>query len=183
MSMDSLRRPVTAIASFAGVCAAIVAASPAAEAAATELHVSPTTVRAGQSVHVSGSCEPNTQGFVLSSAFLHDASHDFAGVGAVGFSTSATGGFAGQASIPATISPGTYTVTARCGGGNLGISLTLTVTAPDAGGVPTAVPAGSGGVAATSDHSEEQLLGLGGAGAVLVGIGVIALARQRGHRH
>src|SRR6266516_2088948 len=152
MSKSPLRTSVRTIAPLVGVCAAILAASPAADAA-TELHVRPSTVAAGQSVQVSGSCEANTTGFALSTAFLHDASHDFAGVGAVSFSTNATGAFSAEASIPATISPGTYPVTARCGGGNLGISVTLTVTPAGAGGVPTAVPAGSGGLAATSDIS------------------------------
>ena len=121
MSKSPLRTSVRTIAPLVGVCAAILAASPAA-GAATELHVNPSTVPAGQSVQVSGSCEANTTGFALSTAFLHDASHDFAGVGAVSFSTDATGAFSAQASIPASISPGTYPVTARCGGGNLGIS-------------------------------------------------------------
>jgi hypothetical protein len=182
MSKIQLRRTVSTIAPLAGVCAAILAASPAADAA-TELHVRPSSVAAGQSVQVSGSCEANTTGFALSTAFLHDASHDFAGVGAVSFSTNATGAFSAQASIPATISPGTYPVTARCGGGNLGISVTLTVTAAGAGGVPTAVPAGSGGLAATSDASRQELLGLGGAGALAVVIGGFALVRTKSRRH
>jgi len=182
MSTSPLRTSVRTIVPLVGVCAAIFAASPAAQAA-TELHVSPSTVPAGQSVQVSGSCEANTTGFALSTAFLHDASHDFAGVGAVSFNTNAAGAFSAQASIPATTSPGTYPVTARCGGGNLGISATLTVTSPGAGGVPTAVPAGSGGLAATSDGTRQKLLGLGGAGALAVVIGGVAAARTKSRRH
>jgi hypothetical protein len=181
MSKSPFRTAVRTIAPLVGLCAAIVAASPAADAA-PELHVSPSTVTAGQSVQVSGSCEANTTGFVLSTAFLNDASHDFAGVGAVSFTTSATGAFSGQALIPATIPPGNYPVTARCGGGNLGISATLTVTSAG-GGVPTAVPAGSGGMAATSDQSQALLLGVGGTGLLLMSIGGLAISRKRSHRY
>ena len=124
---------------------AIWLAAPAGAAPSPSLHVTPSTVAAGGSVQVSGTCEPNTSGFAISPAFLHDATHDFAGVGAASFTTDAAGSFTVTAQIPASITPGSYDVTGRCGGGNLGISVPLTVTAAG-GGAPTAVPAGTGGL-------------------------------------
>jgi hypothetical protein len=154
------------------------ATSGVAVAAPASLQVSPGRVPAGGSVHVSGTCEPNTSGFAISPAFLHDASHDFAGVGAVPFSTDATGAFSVDAQIPAARTPATYKVTGRCGGGNLGVQATLVVVS--AGGVPTGVPAGSGGHAAPtgSGTRDAQLLG-GGIGLVLVASGALALALRR----
>jgi hypothetical protein len=140
-------------------------AVPAGAAPPATLHVTPTTVPAGGSVQVSGTCESNTDGFAISHAFLHDATHDFAGVGAAPFTTDAAGAFSVTATIPSSTAAGSYNVTARCGGGNLGIAVTLTVTA--ASGPPTAVPAGSGGRAATTGPGTERrqvlLAGLGGA--------------------
>jgi hypothetical protein len=151
-----------------------VGAAPSAS-----LHVTPTTVPAGGSVQVSGTCDPNTGGFAISHAFLHDAAHDFAGVGAVHFDTDSSGNFSVAAKIPTSIPPGSYQVGARCGGGNLGISVTLTVTEA----APTGVPAGSGGLAAsTSPHDQRQqrvLLGLGLALLAISGLGVLRLRRAR----
>lgn len=156
-------------------------AAPAAAAAPT-LHVNPHTVAAGGSVQVSGTCEANTTGFAISPAFVHDASHDFAGVGAAPFSTNAGGAFSVTAQVAASTAPGTYSVTARCGGGNLGIMVALTVTAgPAATSAPTAVPAGSGGLAASDGTPQPQLLLLGGAGLLLLITGAALLQARRRH--
>jgi hypothetical protein len=156
-------------------------AMPAGAVSPSTLQVAPTSVSAGRSVQVTGSCEPSTQGFAISHAFLHDATHDFAGVGAAPFTTNAAGAFSVAAEIPSTLPPGSYDVTARCGGGNLGITVALTVTA--ASGLPTAVPAGSGGHAATtSSGTESGHLLLGGLGGVLVLTGCAGLARRRAER-
>ncbi|MEO6699922.1 MAG: hypothetical protein ABI140_13470 [Jatrophihabitantaceae bacterium] len=160
-------------------------AGPAAAATPT-LHVTPSSVAAGGSAQVSGTCEANTDGFALSHAFLHDSGHDFAGVGAVAFHTDASGVFSATAQVPASIPAGSYSVTGRCGGGNLGITATLTVTAA-AGGVPTAVPAGSGGLAATTSAGTERAqLAVAGAGLVLLlagGLGARRLRRSHPHAH
>lgn len=153
-----------------------LAGAVAGAAATTSLQVSPTSVAAGSSVHVSGTCEANTTGFAISHAFLHDATHDFAGVGAATFSTNGAGAFSTTAQIPASTSPGSYIVTARCGGGNLGIEATLVVTT--AGGVPTAVPAGSGGHAATTVSGTWELL-VGSLGALLLLGGATGAVRHR----
>ena len=155
--------------------------APAAAAAPTAtLHVSPSTQAAGGSVQVSGTCEANSSGYAISHAFLHDAGHDFAGVGAVSFSTDASGSFSVTAQIPAGTAPGSYEVSARCGGGNLGITATLTITS----GTPTAVPAGSGGLAPGSDPGSRgtqfALAGLGGA--LVLGGGLALAVRRRAAR-
>ena len=166
-----------------GAISAIWLAAPATAAAAT-LHVTPHTVPAGSTVRVSGTCEPHSTGYALSSAFVHDASHDFAGVGAAPFSTNAAGAFSVSARVAAGTAPGNYPVGARCGGGNLGITVTLTVTAASGaaaeGSAPTAVPAGTGGLAA-ADRTSQPLL-FGGAGLLLLVAGGALLLVRRGHR-
>lgn len=161
-----------------GLMSVIWLAAPATAADAT-LHVSPHTVPAGGTVQVSGTCEPHSVGYVLSSAFVHDASHDFAGVGAVQFSTNSGGAFSVSAQVAAGTAPGSYSVGARCGGGNLGITATLTVTAA-AGSAPTAVPAGSGGLAATQRTSQPLLFG--GIGLLVLVAGGALLLVRRGRR-
>jgi hypothetical protein len=141
-----------------------------------ELHVNPSTVTAGHSVRVFGRCDPDTIGFALSEAFLLDPNNNF-GTGTVSFTTDADGDFSVAAVVPRDRAPGTYTVSARCGGGNIGVSVELTVLAPSEQ-VPTAVPAGSGGQAATtSPATRAWRLGLGGAGLVLLAGGAVGLVR------
>jgi hypothetical protein len=164
-----------------GLIPAIWLAAPAGAAPSQSLHVTPSTVAAGGSVQVSGTCEPNTSGFAISRAFLHDATHDFAGVGAASFSTDAGGSFTVTALVPVSITPGAYDVSVRCGGGILGISVTLTVTG--SGGPPTAVPAGTGGLAATTtastEHRPQLLVGLGVTLLIAAGLGIVRLRRGR----
>lgn len=160
------------------VAAALLAAAGPAAAAPASLQVTPTTVPAGHTVTVSGSCEANSAGSVISHAFLHDATHDFAGVGAVSFTTGSTGAFVTHPLVPASTPPGSYDITARCGGGNLGIAAHLTVVS-GAGGAPTAVPAGSGGLAATDDGAPVAARWLGGAGVLLLLAGAVGALRRR----
>ena len=103
-------------------------AAPALAASGASIAVSPSSQHAGGSVQVSGSCEAGTSGFAISRAFLHDATHDFAGVGAVPFTTDSRGHFATTAMISSAAMPGSYTVSARCGGGNIGVTATVVVT-------------------------------------------------------
>jgi hypothetical protein len=141
------------------------------------LRVSPVRVIPGGNVRVTGHCEPNTSGYVLSDAFLLDATHEFAGVGAVHITTDAGGNFSAEAQIPADRRPGGYSVGGRCGGGNLGISTTLVVTPA---GVPTAVPAGSGGDAATGGPvSTDTRIGVFLAGFAALATAAAGLARRR----
>lgn len=175
MSTSVLRRSMAAAGLLTG---GVLLAPSSAGALTASLRVDPSTVAAGSSVTVSGQCEARSGGYVLSHAFLHDAAHDFAGVGAVSFTSDASGNFSGTALVPSSIAAGSYAVTARCGGGNLGVSATLTVTAAGAGSVPTAVPAGSGGLAAPRGSSGAEWWALGGGGMLLLGAGGVALGRQ-----
>jgi hypothetical protein len=120
-----MRRVLSAL----GICliAVVVSAGPASAASSVSLTLSASRVAQGGLVTVSGQCEPSTSGDVISAAFLHNAGHDFAGVGAVSFTTGTSGKFSVVATVPRTRSAGTYGVTARCGGGNLGLSRSLTV--------------------------------------------------------
>lgn len=94
------------------------------------LTVRPGTVRRGGIVLVSGvagGCTAGDQVTVISHAF--GATHSFAGVPAVYAQVGSAGRFSAKTRIPATRAPGTYLLTARCGGGNLGVSARLAITA------------------------------------------------------
>ena len=93
------------------------------------LAVTPATVRHGRTVlvrGVAGGCTSGDAVTIISRAFR--ATHSFAGVPAVYAQVGSAGRFSAVTRIPLTRAPGTYTVTARCGGGNLGITAHLTVT-------------------------------------------------------
>jgi hypothetical protein len=94
------------------------------------LTVKPGTVKRGGTVLVSGvagGCTAADQVTIISRAF--SASHSFAGVPAVFAQVGSAGRFSITTRIPATRSPGSYLLTARCGGGNLGVSARLAITA------------------------------------------------------
>ena len=100
----------------------------AASAAVPSLSVTPSSVRRGHLVVIRGSadgCPTGDTVVILSRAFVHV--HDFASVPAVWAKVRSGGAFSVSTRIPATKRPGRYTVTARCGGGNLGILRYLTV--------------------------------------------------------
>jgi hypothetical protein len=142
----------------AAIATVFTLAALPAQAQGVSLRLNRSSVPAGGSVRVSGTCEPNSSGFVISRAFTNNPSRglEFAGVGAVPFTTHASGRFSVTATIPSTRRPGTYQVTARCGGGNLGIARSLEVTAA---GLPFTGPAHAPAEAAVGIG----LLGLGGA--------------------
>jgi hypothetical protein len=94
------------------------------------LTVDPGTVPSGSTVHVGGydptkSCASMT---ILSNAF--PGPQEFAGVHAVTAPVDATGHFGATVTIPVSIAPGQYPITVRACGGNFGVQVTLTVTAP-----------------------------------------------------
>jgi hypothetical protein len=93
------------------------------------LAVTPTTVRRGRTVlvhGVAGDCTAGDAVTIISHAF--SAAHSFAGVPAVFAQVGSAGRFTTTTRIPATRRPGTYVLTARCGGGNLGVSAHRKVT-------------------------------------------------------
>jgi hypothetical protein len=112
-------------------------------AAPVSIAVSPSSVAAGHAVVVSGSVGPDAAGSecassvtLLSKAFVH--THDFAGVPAVFAAVEPDGTFTATTTIPRSKAAGTYTISGRCGGGNLGASATLAVRAAAS---PTTTPA------------------------------------------
>ena len=93
------------------------------------LTVTPATVRRGHTVlvrGVAGGCTETDTVTILSRAF--PATHSFAGVPALYAEVGSAGRFSVVAHVPLLRAPGVYTVTARCGGGTLGIVARLTVT-------------------------------------------------------
>jgi hypothetical protein len=105
-------------------------AAAAAEAAAPSLSVTPKTVERGHVVAIEGSadgCPVADRVTLISRAFRH--THDFAGLPAVFAIVGASGSFRTTTRIPSGKKPGRYAVTARCGGGNLGVSTRLRVLA------------------------------------------------------
>ena len=102
--------------------AALALALPAAAAARRRSRWRRIPSPAATSCCVTGSagdCPAGDAVTILSHAFVH--THDFAGVPAVYARVRAGGAFHVSTRIPATRKPGAYTVTARCGGGNLGV--------------------------------------------------------------
>ena len=91
----------------------------------------PRRVRAGRSVRVfglAGGCPRGDTVTLLSRAF--PAGHEFAGVPAVSAQVNARDGYSVRVRIPASRAPGRYSIGARCGGGNFGVTGHLTVLAP-----------------------------------------------------
>ena len=113
-------------------CIAIASASSRGASERTgprsSLTLTPTLVRAGGTVRIrgtAGGCPSGDTVFVLSRAFV--AAHSFAGVPAVLARVRRDGTFRAATLIPASRKPGRYGVTARCGGGNLGLLRILTI--------------------------------------------------------
>lgn len=92
------------------------------------LNVRPAAVRRGATVLVSGvagGCTAGDTVTIISHAFAPTRS--FAGVPALFARVGSAGRFSAKARIPRTRRPGIYVLTARCGGGNLGVAAHLTV--------------------------------------------------------
>jgi hypothetical protein len=141
-------RPVRIIAAllFAATVGTLTLSAPAQAEPATTLQVSPSSITAGDTVVVSGSVGPAPAGsacaasvLLLSRAFVH--TDEFAGVPAVMAAVKPDGTFAATTTIPRSTPAGTYDISGRCGGGNIGVSATLEVrTAPTATTTPAAAP-------------------------------------------
>jgi hypothetical protein len=121
-----MTRALTAAAVLAA--SLVVATTTAAAPSSAVLIVSPTAVHRGHLLLIGGSaggCPRGDTVTVLSRAFPH--THEFAGVPAVLTKVRSAGQFLTSTRIPQTRRPGRYRVTARCGGGNLGVSARLRV--------------------------------------------------------
>jgi hypothetical protein len=100
----------------------------AASASAVYLLVTPGTVHRGALVYIKGNagdCPRGDAVTILSRAFSR--LHSFAGVPAVYAKVGAGGRFHATTRIPLGRQVGKYVVTARCGGGNLGLATPLRV--------------------------------------------------------
>ena len=110
--------------------AMLAVSSPVALAATASIKTTPTTVKAGNAVTVSGSvaggCSAGSQVTIYSKAFKGATTKDFAGVPAVFTKAGKGGKFSIKVTIKKTVKKGTYSVGGRCGGGNFGSSM-LTV--------------------------------------------------------
>ncbi|MBA3736667.1 MAG: hypothetical protein H0W90_16005 [Actinobacteria bacterium] len=123
------RRRIWLLACLGGVLACSLAS--ALPAATPSLSVSPASIRAGGTIRLSGSADGCTLGsnvFLLSRAFVRR--HEFAGVPAALAKVRTGGAFKVWTTIPRARRPGHYVITARCGGGNLGVSVSLRVRRP-----------------------------------------------------
>jgi len=102
-----------------------------AVSAAVSLTVAPASVHRGHRAIIRGNigngCEIGDSVTIISRAFAH--THDFAGQPAVFALVRSGGKFGIRPLIPSTKAPGSYAVTARCGGGNLGVTATIHVVA------------------------------------------------------
>jgi hypothetical protein len=157
-------RPVRIIAalSFAATVAMLTPFAAPAWAASTTapvvVRVSPSPVVAGHTVTLSGSVGPDSAGSecatgvtLLSRAFVH--THDFAGVPAVFAAVEPAGTLTATTRIPRSKPAGTYTITGRCGGANLGVSARLMVRAA----VTTTTPAPAAPSATTPPVTQPQV--------------------------
>ena len=94
------------------------------------LHASPNPVKAGHTLTLKGNAHPGCVAgdmvTIMSKAFVH--THEFADIPAVYATVHSGGSFRTTTVIPAARKAGTYTITARCGGGNLGVGVHLHVT-------------------------------------------------------
>jgi hypothetical protein len=109
--------------------AATLLLAGSASATTVFLVLFPGTVHRGHTVTINGNagdCPRGDSVTILSRAFSR--LHEFAGVPAVYAKVGAGGRFHTTARIPLTRHAGTYVVTARCGGGNLGVKPVLRVT-------------------------------------------------------
>ena len=163
--------------SAAALVGVVLGAAPAV-AAANSVTVSPVTVPAGATVTISGSVDisqcPASEGVTLTSTAAFFPPDGFGPVVA----RTASGAFSIAHTVPASTSPGTYTIGLRCGGGNVGVSATLQVTS-QVSQVPSSAPeAGLGGASRSSGLAAGWTVA-GGILVLLAGLMSFTLWRRR----
>jgi hypothetical protein len=110
-----------AVLAFALLAATAIAVEP-------RIVATPSTVHRGGIVRVHGSiatCPIGDTVTLISHAFSHR--HDFAGVPAIFARVGAHHAYSIRTRIPVYRTPGRYSITGRCGGGNLGVAAPLRV--------------------------------------------------------
>jgi len=130
---DILSRIIRSLATLA-LFAGVTLASASAASAAT-ISVSPGNVAPGGALHLTGDvlaggvpgCEVPSTVTLISQVFV--GLGEFAGVPAVQVPVDAAGNYDTTVTINRAVFPGTYTITGRCGGGNLGVTATVVVDA------------------------------------------------------
>jgi hypothetical protein len=111
-----------------GLVVTLLASTGVALAAGPTIKVNPTAVAQGYEVRVFGvvpGCAVGNRVTLLSRAFSHR--HEFAGVPAIFAEVKAGHKYSKRTTIPAGRRPGRYSITGRCGGGNLGVTAHLRV--------------------------------------------------------
>jgi hypothetical protein len=177
---------------LAATVAMLAPAAPASAAPTATLQVSPRSITAGETVTVAGSVgsAPAGSACATSALLLSRAvvpTEEFAGVPAVTAAVRPGGTFAATTRIPRSTPAGTYTISGRCGGGNLGVSATLEVrAAPTATTTPapapsaTAPPATQPTASTSNNQADRWIIPLVAAAVgVLVGLGGSLLFRRR----
>ena len=108
--------------------ASLLIAAGTALAAAPDIDVRPAGAYRGELVRVSGNagnCMPGNTVTLISAAF--GGTQEFAGVPAISTVVRSGGSFSARTRIPRGRAPGRYTVSGRCGGGNLGVTARLRI--------------------------------------------------------
>ncbi len=109
----------------ATAAALVLAAAPAWAAGGAALTVSPASVSRGRTVTFAGAgCLRGDSVTLISKLFPGRA---FGGAGAIKATARANGHFTRRFATSMSTAPGRYTITARCGGGNLGIAVHVRV--------------------------------------------------------
>jgi hypothetical protein len=150
-------------------CAALICTI--GPAAAANINVSPSSTATSGTVTVSGDVLVNGQpgctvpGTVtlISGAFAGIS--EFAGTGAVDIPVDASGNFNAPVTLKPSVGPGTYEISGRCGGGNLGVTATLIV---------TGMPRTGGGIGPLSDAQ----IALCALTVIALGIGATTFSRR-----
>jgi len=107
---------------------ALFAVAPSLSATRPSLHVTPGVVAPGAQIHVTGNAHGCLRGDVVSVLSRAFPGHGFAGLGVISARVRAGGAFSATGRVRRKAPPRRYTVTARCGGGNLGVTAHLRVT-------------------------------------------------------
>ncbi len=152
-------------------------AAPAA-AAAGSVTVAPAAVPAGGTVTISGSVDPAqcpaSDGVTLTSTAAFFPPDGFGPVAA----RTASGAFSVSHTVPASTPPGSYSIGLRCGGGNVGVSATLRVSA-QVSQVPSGAPQAGAGGASTSDGPDAGWVAAGAILLLVAGMASFTLWRRR----
>jgi hypothetical protein len=163
--VSRIARPLVALTLVVGTL--VATGSPAS---AASINVSPSSVALGGNVQLSGDvlapdgtpgCAVPGTVTLVSDAFAGPG--EFAGVGAVDLPVDATGHFDDTVTLDSAVAAGTYSISGRCGGGNLGVEATLTV----------------GGLAPTGPGLAIEQWAGGSAALVVLGLAMLALCSRR----